>query len=96
MVQIELLVVPDCPHEAPAAELITTAVADTGVQAKVTRTVITSQDQAWLRGSDPFAEPGAPTAMACRLYPTPDGLRGVPTLRDLRQELKREAETDVS
>ena len=76
--EIELLVVPDRPHEAPAADLITTAVADTGVQATVTRTVITSLDQArrrgfvgsptiLLNGSDPFADPAAPAGMACRL-----------------------------
>lgn len=105
--QIELLVVPDCPHDDVAAQLITTALADTGVHAQVTRTVITSQDQArrrgfvgsptiLLNGSDPFADPAAPAAVACRLYPTPEGPRGVPTLRDLRQALKREAETDVS
>jgi hypothetical protein len=102
-VEIELLVVPDCPHEAAAADLITSAVADTGVHATVTRACITSQDQARLRGfvgsptillngSDPFADPTASAAMACRLYPTPDGRRGVPTLRDLRQALKRAAE----
>ena len=86
-----------------AAELITTAVAETGVQATVTHTVITSQDQARRRGfagsptilvngSDPFEDPAAPAAMACRLYPTPEGLRGVPALRDLRRALKRVAE----
>lgn len=101
--KIELLVVPDCPHEAAAADLITTAVADTRVRATVTRTVITSQDQARRRGfvgsptilldgSDPFADPVAPPAMACRLYSTPDGLRGVPELRDLRQALKQAAD----
>lgn len=101
--EIELLVVPDCPHEAAAAELITTAVAETGVQATVTHTVITSQDQARRRGfagsptilvngSDPFEDPAAPAAMACRLYPTPEGLRGVPALRELRRALKRVAE----
>jgi hypothetical protein len=107
--EIELLVVPDCPHEA-AADIrakkfrqITTAVAETGVQATVTHTVITSQDQARRRGfagsptilvngSDPFEDPAAPAAMACRLYPTPEGLRGVPALRDLRRALKRVAE----
>lgn len=105
--EIELLVVPDCPHEAPAADLISTAVADTGVQATVTRTVITSLDQArrrgfvgsptiLLNGSDPFADPAAPAGMACRLYPTPEGLHGVPALQDLRQALKREAEADLS
>ena len=98
--EIELLIVPGCPHEAAAAELITTAVADTGVQAGVTHTVITNLDQARRRsfaGSptiliNPFADPAAPAAMACRLYPTPEGLRGVPALRDLHQALKRIAE----
>ena len=97
---IELLVVQDCPNEAAAADLITTAVADTRVQATVTRTIIASQDQAHqrgfvgsptilLNGSDPFAGPDAPAALSCRLYPTPDGPRGVPALRELRQALKR-------
>jgi hypothetical protein len=100
--EIELLVVADCPHETAAAELITTAVADTGVQARVTHTVVTSLDQARRRGfpgsptilvngSDPFADRAAPAAMACRLYPTPEGLRGVPALEDLRQALQRVA-----
>jgi hypothetical protein len=31
-VEIELLVLPDCPNEAVAGELIRTAVADTGVK----------------------------------------------------------------
>ena len=99
---IELLVVPDCPNEAAAAELITIAVADTGVRAIITRTIITSQDEAerrgftgsptiLLNGSDPFAHPGAPAALACRLYASADGLRGVPGLRDLRQALKHAA-----
>jgi hypothetical protein len=101
-VEIELLVLPDCPNEAIAVELITTAVAETRVRATVTRTTIASQDQArqrgfigsptiLLNGSDPFAPPEAPVALACRLYSTPDGLRGVPGLRELRHALKRVA-----
>ncbi|TWP36887.1 hypothetical protein FGL98_08690 [Leekyejoonella antrihumi] len=100
--EIELLVVPDCPNETDAAALITTAVADARVLATVTRTVIATPDQArqrgfvgsptiLLNGSDPFAQPDAVVALACRLYSTPDGLRGVPTLSDLRQELQRVA-----
>jgi hypothetical protein len=103
---IELMVVPDCPNEAAAAELIATAVADTQVQATVMRTIIGSQEQAQgrgfvgsptilLNGSDPFALPEAPVALACRLYITPDGLRGVPALRDLRQALKRVAAAEA-
>lgn len=100
--KIELLVVPNCPHETAAAELITTAVADTGVRATVTRTIITSDEAAirrgfigsptiLLNGVDPFAPADAPVALACRLYSTPDGLDGVPGLRDLRRALKRAA-----
>ena len=107
MVQIELLVVPDCHHEAAAADLITTVVAHTAVQATVTRTVITSQGQARLRGfvgsPDRPAQRLRPVRRPCRAgsdgvpaLPTPDGLRGVPTLPDLRQALKREAKTDPS
>lgn len=99
---IELLVIPDCPNDAAAAELIRTAVADTGVRATIARTVIASPDQAQqrgftgsptilLNGVDPFARPDAPVALSCRLYSTPDGLRGTPALRDLRQALKRVA-----
>ncbi|MER7070625.1 MULTISPECIES: hypothetical protein [Intrasporangiaceae] len=99
---IELLVIPDCPHAAAAAELITAALADTRVKATITRTIIDSQDEAeergftgsptiLLNGVDPFAPPDAPVALSCRLYSTPDGLRGVPALRDLRQALKQVA-----
>lgn len=99
---IELLVIPDCPHAAAAAELITTAVADARVKATVTQTIIDSQEEAQqrgfmgsptilLNGVDPFARPDAPAALSCRLYSTPDGLRGVPALGDLRQALKRVA-----
>ncbi|NNM46960.1 hypothetical protein HJG52_13200 [Knoellia sp. DB2414S] len=99
---IELLVVSDCPNEAAAAALIATAVADTGVRATITRTTIVSEDQAQQRGFigsptilldgvDPFAVPAAAVGLACRLYSTPNGLAGVPGLRDLRQALKRVA-----
>jgi hypothetical protein len=93
---------PDCPNGAAAAELITVAVADTRVRAAIIRTIIDSPEQAQqrgftgsptilLNGSDPFARPDAPVAMSCRLYSTPEGPRGVPALRDLRQALKRVA-----
>jgi hypothetical protein len=100
--EIELLVVPGCPHETDAAELVATAVAETGVRATVIHTIIATEESArergfvgsptiLLNGSDPFASPGASIALACRLYSTPEGLRGVPALRDLRRALMRVA-----
>jgi hypothetical protein len=34
-------------------------------------------------GRDPFAVEGAQPGLACRVYPTPAGLRGAPTLEQL-------------
>ena len=103
---IELLVVAECPHAVPAHQLITTAVADARVQANITRTVITSEQHAkergftgsptiLLNGADPFAQPDARVALSCRLYPTPRGFSGVPALRDLRQAINRVAAGQV-
>lgn len=97
---VELLVVPACPNEIAAYDLIRAALADIGVLASMTTTVIDSDEQAQARGftgspmflingRDPFAEPGAVVGVACRVYRTPTGLAGVPTLEDLREELRR-------
>ncbi len=39
-------------------------------------------------GSDPFAPPGAPAALACRVYSTPEGLAGSPTVDQLTEVLR--------
>ena len=36
-----------------------------------------------INGADPFAEPGAGVALACRLYRTSTGLAGAPTIEQL-------------
>ena len=38
-------------------------------------------------GRDPFAADDAPVGLSCRLYVTPDGLAGAPTLEQLREAL---------
>ncbi len=103
--RIELLVVPECPHEAAAADLLATALADVGLgSVGYTVTVIDSQDDAERRhfigspticvdGVDLFAEPARPAAVACRMYP---GGAGVPSLSDLRQALKKAAALSAS
>jgi hypothetical protein len=101
-VNIELLLVPNCPHQVAAAELVATAVADTGVRATISQTIIATEELArerdfsgsptiLLNGVDPFASPQAPVALACRFYFTAEGLRPVPGLVELRQALKRVA-----
>ena len=39
-------------------------------------------------GVDPFADPSAPVGLTCRVFSTPDGLAGSPTLEQLREVLR--------
>jgi hypothetical protein len=94
--EIELLVVPNCPNEAAAHSLIRSAMLGTDAQGtRIRTTVISTEQEADARGftgsptilvngSDPFEEPRAAVGLACRVYPTPDGPRGVPGLAGLR------------
>ena len=34
-------------------------------------------------GADPFADPSAPVGLSCRVFRTPEGLRGAPTVEQL-------------
>jgi hypothetical protein len=38
-----------------------------------------------IEGRDPFATPAARTGLACRVYSTPDGLAGSPTVAQLKE-----------
>lgn len=104
--RIELLVVPDCPHEAEAAGVLRQALDDVGLgRFGVTVTVVNSQRDAddrwfigsptfWVDGQDVFPRPERAPAIACRVYPGTNS--GVPDLRDLRQALKRAAAPSTS
>ncbi|EWT05611.1 hypothetical protein N864_03650 [Intrasporangium chromatireducens Q5-1] len=100
---VELLVIPQCPGLDEAARLLRTALNDIGLaQTPFTVEVIDTDERARSRGFagspafvvdgvDLFASAEAAGSMACRVYSTPDGLRNVPAVRDLRQALKEQA-----
>jgi hypothetical protein len=95
VVDVELLVVPDCPNESVALSLLRVAFDRVGLAPMSVRTtVIASQEQAQERGFvgsptilingvDPFGSAGQSPAYACRVYATPDGLSGVPPLDEV-------------
>jgi hypothetical protein len=100
---VELLVVPDCPNESAAEALLRAALHDLGLTGvEVRTTVIRTQDDAEMRGfvgsptilvdgADPFAQSSRPPALACRVYFTPSGPSGIPDLNSLRHALNRAA-----
>lgn len=98
--EVELLVVPGCPNQAAAAELVRDMLDELGRAATpVAVRVIDSQTEAARQGFtrsptlrvdgvDPFAEPGRAPALACRVYATPAGLRGLPGADAVRAALR--------
>jgi hypothetical protein len=95
VVDVELLVVPDCPNEFGALSVLRSALERVGLTAQSVRiTVIVSWEQAQERGFvgsptilidgvDPFDVLGQGPAVACRVYVTAEGLMGVPPLGDV-------------
>lgn len=41
-----------------------------------------------VNGADPFADEAAPVGLSCRVFQTPDGLRGAPTVAQLVEVLR--------
>jgi hypothetical protein len=92
---VELLVVPDCPNESVALSVLSLAFDRIGLTTQSVRTtVIASQEQAEMRGFvgsptilvdgvDPFGVAGQSPAFACRVYITASGLSGMPPLDDV-------------
>ena len=87
-----------CPHWRTAADRLTALQAELGF--KLTSQRVATPEEAELvgfRGSptiqvdgvDPFAPDDAPIAFACRVYATPDGPAGSPTIEQLRKVMSR-------
>jgi hypothetical protein len=94
---ITVLAVPGCPNAPRARERIAQALDGRGAEVELVE--VTSEVQAaqcgmtgsptvLIDGTDPFADPGAPVSVSCRLYRSPDGrAEGSPSVADLRSAL---------
>ena len=94
---ITLLYFDDCPNWRVAEERLA-AIAAERADLKVTRHLVDTLEEAervgfhgspsiLVDGVDVFAETGAGVGLSCRVYRTPDGLAGAPTLEQLRAAL---------
>lgn len=94
---VTLLYFDDCPNwlvanahlDVIAAEhpemSITRHIVDTPEEAERTR--FRGSPSILVDGVDPFADPEDPVGLSCRVYQTPDGPAGSPTLDQLRDVL---------
>ena len=96
MKQVELLYFDDCPNWREADDVLQRLAGEVGFE--VTRRLVDSPEQAealTFRGSpsilvdgiDPFASGNEPVGLSCRIYQTPSGPAGSPTLDQLRAVL---------
>jgi hypothetical protein len=95
---LTVLAVAGCPHATLMEERLAAALAG-GPPVAVIRRVITDPEEAaraglhgsptvLVNGSDPFAAPGQPASMSCRLYDNgPGRLEGAPSVGRLRQAI---------
>lgn len=99
-----MLAVPGCPNAPVLADRLAAVLhGQTGVS--VVHQVIPDEGKAasWgmhgsptllIDGTDPFAEPGQPPSMSCRLYRDDDGKpSGAPSARQLRQVIEQSLAT---
>ena len=98
--QLTVLAVPGCPNAPVLGERLA-AVVDGRTGVSVSRQIISDGGEAarWgmhgsptllIDGVDPFAEPGQPPSMSCRLYRDDDGqVSGAPSVSQLRRAIEQ-------
>lgn len=93
-VAVTVLYFDGCPSWRTALERVKAASEQAGVPVQVNSVAVASDEDAVLLGFtgsptilvdgfDPFVQSGAQPAWSCRLYVTPDGLAGSPTVDQL-------------
>ncbi len=97
--EVELLVVRECPNEAAAGAALQEAARQAGMTELAVKVTVVDNDREaqrrgfvgsptfLLNGVDPFAVPGAQPGITCRVYPTAAGPSGVPDVAQLRDAL---------
>ena len=103
---VEVLVVADCPNGSGAVTLVRQALDDVGLQRVPIRTRVVAGEQdaeelgfvgsptIRINGTDPFESRGRAPGLACRVYVEHGVRSGLPDLHKLRQALQRHADVD--
>lgn len=97
--KIELLWLSGCPNWPETDAQLRQAVPLAGVDADVVLVEVTTPEDAerlrfrgsptvLVDGADPFAQDSDPVGLSCRVFRTPDGLRGAPTVEQLVEVLR--------
>ncbi len=99
MKEIALLYFDGCPSWQPALENLKQAIKTEGIQTDISLIKISDNEQAQrqrflgspsihVNGIDLWPEERSNYTLSCRVYKTPDGMKGVPTIEMLRERLR--------
>ena len=97
---VRLLYFDGCPNWQSTDERLREAIAVAGLDVVPTHVNVATPQEAerlqfrgsptvLVNGVDPFTEGAPPVGLSCRLFQTPDGLRGEPTVAQLLVALTR-------
>lgn len=95
---VQLLYFDGCPSWQLARQRVLAAIDALGMQIPVEYVEVTTMEEAarWgfrgsptllVDGEDPWSGGGEPVALACRVYSTPGGIEGSPSLADITAAL---------
>ena len=90
-----------CPSWQTVLERMNAAAVQSGIAVRVRARLVGASEDAerygfpgsptiLIGGRDPFSHPGTAPALACRLYSTPQGLAGSPTVEQLVHALRED------
>lgn len=96
--EVRLLYFDGCPNWRETDQRLRDALALAGLDLRPVCVSVTTPEEAerlrfrgspsvLIDGVDPFADEAAPVGLSCRVFRTPDGLRGAPTVDQLFEAL---------
>ena len=96
--EVSLLYFDGCPNWQETEQRLQAALERTGSGASITYVHVGNPEEAerlsfrgsptvLVDGRDPFAQPEDPVGLSCRVFRTPEGLRGAPTVEQLCEAL---------
>ncbi|MFC2064790.1 thioredoxin family protein [Chloroflexota bacterium] len=97
--KIDLLYFDDCPSWKIGLENLKAALSAEGLQADIQLIQVANNEDAdrykflgspsfLVNGVDPWSEEREQYNLSCRVYPTPQGMRGAPSVDMLREKLR--------
>jgi hypothetical protein len=104
--RVQLLYIDGCPHRAVMEERLHDALIQSGIPPSIEHSLVETPEDAieygfagspsiLLDGRDPFTTSSSQFGLTCRVYSTPDGAAGVPTVEQVVAAIRAAAQGEL-